>query len=117
MTTPRTSVAASLESRRPGRGPRLGRAKTVMKTTWQQHGGQEEARGTPIDRSRLVLPSQTRRRVPLICAGVPRQARDGVVGTRRARVGRGVGAVEGRGAVRAGARAYLGPRPRRAAGR
>jgi hypothetical protein len=32
-------------------------------------------------------------------------------------VRRCVGAVEGRGAVRAGVRAYLGPRPRRAAGR
>ena len=31
--------------------------------------------------------------------------------------GRAVGAVEGFGGVRAGARAYLGPRPRRAAGR
>ena len=49
--------------------------------------------------------------------GAPRQVRDGVVGLRRPGRGRGVSAVERRGAVRAGARAYLGPRPRRAAGR
>jgi len=53
----------------------------------------------------------------LICAGVrvKRAMVLFVVDVQRAR--RRVGAVEGRDAVRAGARAYLGPRPRRAVGR
>src|SRR4051794_23774184 len=77
---------------------------------------QNEAGGLGSTR-RLARDSGPASRAAAYLCGAPRQVRDGVVGVTLEWVRWCVGAVEGRGAVRAGARAYLGPRPRRAAGR
>ncbi len=73
--------------------------------------------GTDEQRMRLLEPLRNgEARAAYLCRG-PRQARGVVVVGRRRRVGGRVGAVEGVEVVRAGARAYLGPRSGRAAGR
>jgi hypothetical protein len=83
-----------------------------------RHSAQDSVHGEISQGKSQDLPVSIRApRRTLICAGVSRQARDGVGRGDAAVSRRAVGAVERRGVVRAGARAYLGPRPHRGVGR